>query len=196
MNFRLRLTRFLIFPVALLALATQHFHPDDALVDTLLTSGGVLLLVLAAGGRAWASIHLAGRKNDVLVTSGPYSLTRNPLYFFSFLGFIGVGLAMGSLVLAAAFAAVFLLSHWPTIRAEERFLTERFGKEYDGFRASTPRFLPAIRRPDCAGTIPVNTAKLSLALRDCMAIPLVLIVVEVMEWAQTAGVLPVLVILP
>jgi len=196
MNFRLRLTRLLIFPVALLALATQHRHPADALVDTLLTAGGVLLLVLAAGGRAWASIYLAGRKNDVLVTAGPYSLTRNPLYLFSFLGFIGVGLAMGSLVLAAAFAVVFLLSHWPTILAEERFLEERFGNGYDGYRASVPRFLPAIRRPASAGTIPINTAKLSLALRDCMAIPLVIIVVEIMEWAQLTGLLPILVTLP
>jgi len=196
MNFRLRLTRLLILPVALVALATRHSHPADALVDTLLTAGGVLLLVLAAGGRAWASIHLAGRKNDVLVTTGPYSLTRNPLYFFSLLGFIGVGMAMGSLVLASAFAAVFLLSHWPTILAEERFLEDRFGPDYEEFRTSAPRFLPAIRRPISAGTIPINTTKLSMALRDCMAIPLVLIVVEVMEWAQVTGFLPVLVTLP
>ena len=196
MNFRLRLTRLLILPVALIALATGHRHPADALVDTLLSAGGVLLLVLAAGGRAWASIYLAGRKNDVLVTSGPYSLTRNPLYLFSFLGFIGVGLAMGSLVLAAAFALVFLLSHWPTILAEERFLGDRFSQGYVHYQAAVPRFLPALRRPESAGTIPINTAKLSLALRDCMAIPLVLIVVEVMEWAQLAGVIPVLVVLP
>jgi len=196
MNFRLRLTRLLILPVALIALGTQHRHPADALVDTLLTGGGVLLLVLAAGGRAWASIYLAGRKNDVLVTSGPYSLTRNPLYFFSFLGFIGVGLAMGSLVLAAAFASVFLLSHWPTILAEERFLEDQFGQDYVEYRAAAPRFFPAIRRPEGAGTIPINTTKLSLALRDCMAIPLVLIVVEIMEWAQLAGHVPVLLILP
>jgi len=195
-NFRLRLTRLLLIPVALLALATQHAHPDDLFVDTFLTAGGVILLVLAAGGRAWASVHLAGRKNDVLVTSGPYSLTRNPLYLFSFIGFLGAGLAFASITLALAFGLVFLLSHWPTILQEEEFLEHRFGHAFVAYREQVPRFLPRPGKVEDAGTIPVNTRKLSLALRDCMVIPLVMVIAEIVEWAQIAGNLPVLFILP
>ncbi len=196
MTFRLRLTRLLIVPVAVTALATDQLHPDDSLLKTAITALGVLLLVGAAAGRAWASVHMSGRKNEVLVRTGPYAFTRNPLYLFSLAGFMGVGFALGSLVLAAIFAAVFLVSHWPTILAEERTLAERFGPAWDEYRATVPRFLPRLRAPARETTLTVNTRKLSLALRDCMAIPLVLLVVEFVEWAQLAGILPVLLILP
>jgi protein-S-isoprenylcysteine O-methyltransferase Ste14 len=40
------------------------------------------------------------RKIEELVTVGPYSVMRNPLYFFFILGGIGVGAQSGSVVVA------------------------------------------------------------------------------------------------
>ena len=48
---------------------------------------------IGAFGRIWCSLYIAGYKNNVLVTDGPYSMCRNPLYFFSFVGGIGVSCA-------------------------------------------------------------------------------------------------------
>jgi len=193
---RLRLIRLLIVPVLLLALVTGPWYPANSLIGVLLTSAGIFLVVFAAGGRAWASLYLAGKKNDTLVTEGPYSTIRNPLYFFSFIGFVGTGFAFGSAVLALGFALVFFLTHWPTIHAEEDALQGMFGPTYDRYRAAVPRFLPALGRLRLGETIPVNPRKFALALRDCMAIPLVLILVEVVHWAQSESLLPVLVLLP
>ena len=50
---------------------------------------GVALLAVAAMGRIWCLIYIAGRKNKELCQLGPYSLCRNPLYLFSFVGVIG-----------------------------------------------------------------------------------------------------------
>ena len=53
---------------------------------------GCTLVGIATVGRLWCALYIAGYKTDKLITSGPYSMCRNPLYFFSLLGGIGVGL--------------------------------------------------------------------------------------------------------
>jgi protein-S-isoprenylcysteine O-methyltransferase Ste14 len=68
---------------------------------------GCLLIGCATVGRLWCAQYIAGYKNDVLVKWGPYSICRNPLYFFSLLGGIGVGLCTESFTLTAIIAAVF-----------------------------------------------------------------------------------------
>src|SRR5688572_15179988 len=69
----------------------------------LLIGAAVSLVGLAI--RAWASGHI--RKNAELAVSGPYSYTRNPLYFGSFLIGLGFTIASGRLLLALLFAALF-----------------------------------------------------------------------------------------
>ena len=67
---------------------------------------------------------------DHLVTSGPFSFTRNPIYLADTLLMIGVGLISGiawflPLALIAAFA-----TRKVAIEREEKLLKERFGKKY------------------------------------------------------------------
>jgi protein-S-isoprenylcysteine O-methyltransferase Ste14 len=77
-----------------------------------------------------------------LVTWGPYAWVRNPLYAGS--GLIGLGWSMMmGLTLVAVFAAVYLaLYSMIIIPYEERFLSERFGEEYEVYRKSTPALIP------------------------------------------------------
>ena len=49
-------------------------------------TAGVLLIAIAILGRAWCTLYIGGRKAQELTDSGPYSLSRNPLYVFSFIG--------------------------------------------------------------------------------------------------------------
>ena len=60
---------------------------------------GCALVGIAIVGRLWCAQYIAGYKDNTLVREGPYSMCRNPLYFFSFLGTIGVGLCTESLTL-------------------------------------------------------------------------------------------------
>lgn len=196
MKLRLRATRALVLPVAALAIVTHHTYPEDSLWDTAIGLSGLFLLLAATGGRIWANLHLSGKKNRTLVTEGPFSLTRNPLYFFSLLGFVGAGMAFESLALAALFTVAFFLSHVPTVRAEERRLEELFGEPYRRYCSQVPRFIPAFRRPRTGRTVEVDAVVFSRALRDCMAIPLVYLAAELLEWTKLVGLIPVFFHLP
>ncbi len=196
MKLRLRVTRALVLPAILLALFTHHPYRSDALPHLLLSSAGFLLLVASAGGRIWAGVYLVGRKNRSLVSEGPFSLTRNPLYFFSFLGFIGAGLSFGSLSLAAVFVLCFVGAHWPTIAAEERRLEGLFGDPYRAYRAGVPRFLPALRRPRMGRIAELEAAGFLRAIAEALAIPFVFPLAALAEWGKVSGLLPVLFRMP
>lgn len=103
---------------------------------------GFVLLGAAAFGRIWCSVYVAGRKNDVLVTEGPYSVVRNPLYAFSFLGAVGFGLMVENPILALLLAIGFLLYYRAVVREEEALLAGAFGEVYAAYRERTPRWIP------------------------------------------------------
>jgi len=44
---------------------------------------GFTLIVLSGVGRIWSSAYIAGLKSKRVISYGPYSIMRNPLYFFS-----------------------------------------------------------------------------------------------------------------
>lgn len=98
---------------------------------------GLALRGLAAG-------HL--EKNLRLATSGPYSLTRNPLYLGSFLLAVGFAVAGGNLVLGIALVALFLVIYLPVMKREESFLRQKFGIEFEDYSAWVPLFLPRMPR--------------------------------------------------
>ena len=83
--------------------------------------------------RIWAAGHL--EKGREVTMSGPYRLTRHPLYFGSTL--IGVGLVVAA---ANVWVAVLVLGYLvvtltAAIRTEEAHLTEKFGAAYPDYRA-------------------------------------------------------------
>ena len=101
--------------------------------------------------RIWAAGHL--EKGREVTASGPYRLSRHPLYLGS--AIIGVGFAVASAsVAAAALVLVYLtLTYGAAIRSEEAHLTEKFGAAYpdykEGRAAQAPRRLqPGTRAPE------------------------------------------------
>jgi protein-S-isoprenylcysteine O-methyltransferase Ste14 len=103
---------------------------------------GFGLLIIAALGRLWCLSFIAGVKNEVLVTEGPYSVVRNPLYVFNFTGAVGLGLAMENPLLALLFAIGFALFYPGTVRQEESVLARNFGAAYARYCAGTSRWIP------------------------------------------------------
>ena len=92
--------------------------------------------------RAWASGHL--RKNESLATSGPYALTRNPLYLGSFLIGVGFTIAAGRWLLAIVPIVMLLGIYLPVMRVESATLTQLFGKKYERYSREVPLFLPRL----------------------------------------------------
>jgi protein-S-isoprenylcysteine O-methyltransferase Ste14 len=82
--------------------------------------------------RIWAAGHL--EKGREVTASGPYRLTRHPLYLGSLL--IGVGMAVASASVVAALLVVGYLALTLTaaIRSEEAHLTTKFGSAYPAYR--------------------------------------------------------------
>jgi protein-S-isoprenylcysteine O-methyltransferase Ste14 len=78
---------------------------------------------------------------SVLVTSGANAISRNPMY----LGMAGLLVAhavwRGSLVALFPVAGFVVLIDRLQIRAEESALADKFGAEYEAYRAASPRWL-------------------------------------------------------
>lgn len=131
---------------ALIALLLTETMFADRLIGNLLPMAGLALIGIAMVGRLWCSLYIGGRKNDELVTEGPYSMTRNPLYFFSLLGFLGIAFCTRSLSLSVGVVAFFVLVYPSVIGSEEAFLRRRFGAAFEAYCRRTPRFFPAVAR--------------------------------------------------
>lgn len=101
---------------------------------------GVAMAILGEALRLWASGHL--EKNRRLTTGGPYAWTRNPLYLGSLLLGLGFCLATGRPALVVLLAALFVAVYLPVMRREAARLDEAFPKDYAGYAARVPLFLP------------------------------------------------------
>ena len=76
-----------------------------------------------------------------LVTSGPYRVSRNPMYAGQVVALVGVGLTIGSWwPLAAAAVGMFATTRL-VIEPEEDYLADRFGVEYARYRSKVRRWL-------------------------------------------------------
>ena len=107
-----------------------------------LMASGFVLLLAGIGVRLWALASISERKTRELVTTGPYSLCRNPLYLGTLLIVCGFVVLWQSLAMAVLLLLPILLYRFGVVPAEERVLSDLFGAEFDAYRRRTPRWLP------------------------------------------------------
>lgn len=157
---------------------------------------GLVCLIACIVGRVWCSAYIGGRKNYELVTAGPFSVVRNPLYVFSFIGVTGIGLLTGMVTVTIAFQLMFIAYHHATVRREEAALHDSYGAAYDAYMARVPRWLPRPRLWKEPERIEVRPRFLYLTLRDVGWIVLLYPLVEGFDRLQETGILPVLLHLP
>ncbi len=142
---RILTTRIVAALLILLPILSESVWPTrSTAVATALFFGAIFLVAIASLGRMWCSLYIAGRKDSCLVTQGPYSICRNPLYMFSFLGAVGVGMATGTLMMPALIAVLFAVYYPFTIRNEEEKLQKLYGEAFTAYCRTTPRILPRL----------------------------------------------------
>jgi protein-S-isoprenylcysteine O-methyltransferase Ste14 len=107
---------------------------------------GFLCVALACLGRIWCSLFIAGHKDEVLVTTGPFAACRHPLYSFSIVGALGLGLASKSLLLCAGVVLVIAALVIYAASCEEQFLADAFPDEFRAYVAATPNMWWPLRR--------------------------------------------------
>lgn len=116
---------------------------------TPLTVVGSILLAAAALLALWALVTflrhrtaiLPHHRAAVLVRTGPYRFTRNPMYLALTTAYVGLALDLGRLgpllLLAPTLWALVSL----VVVREEQHLTARFGADYTAYRAEVRRWL-------------------------------------------------------
>ncbi len=104
---------------------------------------GWFLLVVGVGSCIWA-VQTAGNaridRSDTLLTHGPYTYTRNPMYVGWMLILVGISLIQNTAWLFLTLPLVGIGTD-RSIRREEDALVERFGDTYREYLGTVPRYL-------------------------------------------------------
>lgn len=120
------------------------------IVQNLMLVGGFCLMMIGIMGRLYATLYIGGMKNvgndgNSFIKEGVYGICRNPLYLFSFIGFVGLLLIKAQLSFLIVGIIAYLLAYRVTIRDEEKYLEGRYGENYRQFLKDVPRFFPDSR---------------------------------------------------
>ncbi|HKO98490.1 MAG TPA: isoprenylcysteine carboxylmethyltransferase family protein [Pyrinomonadaceae bacterium] len=129
---------FRIFPAPL----------DSSLINSLLTKVvgvilitiGLILFLIAyvSFGDSWR-VGFDVKTPGALVTKGVFSITRNPIYLFLDLWFVGAFLINGTLVFLIMAILAIGVQHWQILQ-EEAFLTNLYGQPYRDYCVRTRRY--------------------------------------------------------
>lgn len=183
---------FVLFCVFFTSSAIQ----DESALHEIFDLLGVLCVFICALGRLYTTAFLGGRKNTDLVTYGPFSIVRNPLYFFSLVGFFGVALMTNHIVLFALVPLCFIILYHYLIAREEVHLQEVFGEPYQGYCQRVPRLLPRLSLWNAPENIVIDVKLFNNGLKDAIwwfaAFPLVELAeyVHQEQWIQPLIFLP------
>ncbi len=129
--------------LALLLVSAPYWRSGEGnpLVGSVLFFLGILLACLGFFGRVWCLSFIQGRKKKVLIKEGPYSLCRHPLYLFSLIGGVGVGLCTQTLTIPLIFLVAFAFYYPIVIRREEKFLGDIF-EGYEAYKLESNAIVP------------------------------------------------------
>jgi protein-S-isoprenylcysteine O-methyltransferase Ste14 len=188
-------TRLFALLVFLLLMTTGN-RIESGLWHSLIDFAGLACVIVCAFGRVWSSIYIAGHKTSTLVESGPYSVTRNPLYLFSLIGIAGIGLASGSLLIIALLTLSFGLYYPFIIRREEAGMRALHGPAFQSYMERVPGFFPNISLYSEPGTCTVQTKQLRRALMDASYFIWIYGAVQLIQKLHEARTLPVLFNIP
>ncbi len=135
-------TRIFVFAMLPLVIFSLGMLAEDGVAHELMEWMGHVLVILCVLGRAYCSAYIGGRKNDEVICEGPFSIVRNPLYVFSFIGITGIGLQSGMVTLLVLLILGFALYYPKVVAREEAFLLHKFGNVYHEYMQKTPRWWP------------------------------------------------------
>jgi protein-S-isoprenylcysteine O-methyltransferase Ste14 len=122
-----------------------------------------------------------------LVTKGPFSYVRNPLYLGNMTMYFGFGIMADSPLLALAGLFYFFFQYSMIISLEEEGLLKKFLDEYVQYYQAVPRFVPTLKKYT-GGTHPQPEINWSSGLkserRTIQAITLVILILIVLWYVR------------
>ncbi len=134
----------LLTPVGCAAIFTRPYFGFEGFAEYGIELVAWLLFFAGACLRWWATLFIGGRKTSELVTEGPYSICRNPLYVGTLLMTFSVGVFLQSLTLLLAMFVVGVIYVWITVPVEEIRLQGIYGERFTAYCQRVPRYFPKI----------------------------------------------------
>jgi len=183
---------FAVTILAALLVSLNGWQTFAPFVEQLLSLVGWVLVGIGVAGRIWSASYISGYKIDQLVTDGPYSVCRNPLYFFTFVAGLGVMLITETLLVPMLFAGLFWAYYPEVIRREEEVLRGRHGAAFEGYRSRVPRVWPDFSLYTEPASYVVSAAHFRRHLGDVLWFVLAGGIVEFLEGMHISGYLPTL----
>ena len=127
----------------------QLAMPLPFLPATLAVALGVPLVAVAialfsysvAQFRAAGTPVPARKPTTVIVRTGPYHFSRNPIYLAFSVFQLGIAISVNSVWLLATLVGAVALIHYVVIPREEQYLERKFGAQYLDYKAAVRRWL-------------------------------------------------------
>lgn len=188
---RIPLSRLLVIALIIFIICSDSKW-EGTIISVTLFASGCFLVAIASLGRLWCSLYIAGYKTDTLITDGPYSMCRHPLYFLSFLGAIGVGLATETLLIPFIIFLTFAIYYPYVMHKEDSDLLKRHGDAYKTYKDATPAFFPQrslLREPE---TYMVYTQIFRKHIFDALWFMWLVGIMEIIETLHDLGILPII----
>jgi len=140
---------FLALGALLVALALHLAGLGARVVPWPWAWGGVLFLAMGFPLMAWTlrlfsrhgTTHDPFRESTALVDTGPYRVSRNPMYLSLALVLLGIGILVGSVPFLLVPVAQLLAANFAYVPSEEKRLARLFGPAYDAYRARVRRWI-------------------------------------------------------
>lgn len=111
---------------------------------------GIILLIGGSLYGLWGIRTLSLKTTSALeeknlVKKGPYKYCRNPQHLGFFIAFLGLSLYFNSFFILIISLILLMWSYFQA-KIEEKWLCRLFGKEYEDYMKSVPRYIPRFRR--------------------------------------------------
>lgn len=154
-GFWARLLHFVPTGLGLFLIFHQDLASDLALGffsrDVVWSFAGFVLTFVGLIYSVWARTHLGRnwsgtitvKEGHRLIRTGPYRLSRHPIYTGFLLAVLGSALAARTYEALLGFMII-LVAYVVKMRREEAFLIREFGQEYEAFRQEVKALIPFI----------------------------------------------------
>jgi len=186
---RLNISRVLIGSLILLDFLSTPRWPMKPGTLILVEFLAFILVLIATFGRLWSLSYISGNKSQNLITNGPYSLMRNPLYFFSLIGAIGLGIVSKSVFIFSVILLAFAVYYPLVIRAEEEHLESIHGDDFRSYKAAVPSFLPRFSRYREEAGYMVDARRMRRSFFSAMWFPLMFFIMISVDRLQALHIL-------
>ena len=130
-------------------LMTKLVPPSLAFSTVAVRSVGAIVLSIGAAGFAWMVVTMKRARTPIhtaktpttLVETGPFRHTRNPMYLFGAIAYVGIALLIVSPWSLALWPLVLIATHYGVVVPEEKYLARKFGDAYRAYTQRVPRWI-------------------------------------------------------